>query len=350
VVKCLHCGTPTAAGILLYCKECISSGEEEIAEHLKRVHCTVREASGLPQVSGEEGPQCRVCYRSCRPAPGSRGYCGLRENRGGKLIHLAGTPSKGLLQYYYDPIPTNCVAEWVCPEKGGVPGRRKNLAVFYGACTLNCLFCQNWQYRSLAVRMPRFYSADELAAAADGQTACICFFGGDPAPQVPHALSAARRALQKKPDLRICWETSGLMSAPFFARVLDLSLQSGGTVKFDLKAWDKGIYFALTGGNNEQALKNFTLSARAGREKGVTLTVASTLLVPGYVDAEEVRAIASFIAGEDPAIPYTLLAFHPQFYMKDLPLTSRETALECLEAAQEEGLKRVRLANEHLLF
>ncbi|MBM4428993.1 MAG: radical SAM protein, partial [Chloroflexi bacterium] len=70
-------------------------------------------------------------------AEGETGYCGLRTNDGGKLKHFAGTPAKGLLQWYFDPLPTNCVADWVC---GGHTQRGyTNLAVFYGACSFNCL-------------------------------------------------------------------------------------------------------------------------------------------------------------------------------------------------------------------
>ena len=47
--------------------------------------------------------------------------------------------------------------------------------------------------------------------------------------------------------------------------------------------------------------------------------------------------------------PYTLLGFYPQFYMHDLPPTSREHARRCLEVARKEGLKRVRVGNAHLL-
>lgn len=50
----------------------------------------------------------------------------------------------------------------------------------------------------------------------------------------------------------------------------------------------------------------------------------------------------------NPNIPYTL-AFYPQHMMRDLPLLTWEEAEECLEAAQESGLKRVRLENTHLL-
>ena len=58
-----------------------------------------------------------------------RGYCGLRTVRSGKLVHLAGTPERGLLYWYRDPLPTNCVADWVC--EGGQHRGCHNLAVFY---------------------------------------------------------------------------------------------------------------------------------------------------------------------------------------------------------------------------
>jgi len=72
--------------------------------------------------------------------------------------------------------------------------------------------------------------------------------------------------------------------------------------------------------------------------------------VPGYIDAREVAAIAGFIVGLNPDIPYSLLAFHPQFYMSDMPLTSKTLANQCVRAARDSGLKNVRLGNVHLLI
>jgi pyruvate formate lyase activating enzyme len=72
-------------------------------------------------------------------------------------------------------------------------------------------------------------------------------------------------------------------------------------------------------------------------------------LVPGYIDAREIKAIAQFITKLDPSIPYALLGFHGDFLMTDLPSTSREQAESCLAAARASGLKRVRLGNVHLL-
>jgi len=79
------------------------------------------------------------------------------------------------------------------------------------------------------------------------------------------------------------------------------------------------------------------------------LVIASTLLVPGYVDAVEVARIAEFIAGINPDIPYALLAFAPHFYMADLPRTSARHAEEAEAAARSKGLCNGRIGNRHLL-
>jgi pyruvate formate lyase activating enzyme len=81
----------------------------------------------------------------------------------------------------------------------------------------------------------------------------------------------------------------------------------------------------------------------------VPLARASTLLVPGYVDDEEIRALASFIADLDPTIPYSLLAFHPLYHMEDMPFTRREDAERYLRICREEGLEKVRIGNPWLL-
>lgn len=134
------------------------------------------------------------------------------------------------------------------------------------------------------------------------------------------------------------------------ARMMDLSLTSGGCVKFDLKAWNESIHIALTGVTNARTLENFAqLARRISERPDPPPLVASTLLVPGYVDEEEVRALARFIAALDRTIPYRLLAFHPTFYLADLPHTSREHAARCYRAAREAGLERVSVGNLHLL-
>jgi pyruvate formate lyase activating enzyme len=191
-------------------------------------------------------------------------------------------------------------------------------------------------------------SATDLVATANPRTFCVCYFGGDPATQMPHALvSAAKLAKQ---GVTICWETNGSANVRLMDRAVALSLHSGGTVKFDLKAYDENLHLAMTGVTNRQTLENFSRAVQGRAERPEpTLVIASTLLVPGYVDADEVARIARFIAALDPQIPFVLLGFAPHFYMPDLPRTSVSHATEAEAAARAAGLTNVRIGNRHLL-
>jgi len=345
------------------CGECIRKGEG--SGQVRRAHARSRERFGLPaEVPRDpDGARCGLCVNDCRIPPGGKGCCGLRTNRDGKLVHLAGTPERGIVEWYYDPLPTNCVGAWCCPggtgagypeysnaRKGPEYGY-KNLAVFYGSCSFDCLFCQNWHYRRQSRALGPVMSAEELADKVDDKTSCICYFGGDPAPQMAHAIRTSELALEMAGGkiLRICFETNGSMSRPLLKKAAALSMETGGLIKFDLKAWDENLNMALTGVTNRQTLENFQWLAEYGRQRREPpFLIASTLLVPGYVDAVEVEKIARFIAGLDPSIPYSLLAFHPQYLMADMPATSRKQAEECLAVARK-YLENVRIGNVHLL-
>jgi pyruvate formate lyase activating enzyme len=133
-------------------------------------------------------------------------------------------------------------------------------------------------------------------------------------------------------------------------RAAELSLESGGIIKFDLKAWDERLSFALSGISNRRAYENFALIAQEFLPQAEhRLLTATTLLIPGYVDEEEVGKIAEFIAALDPEIPYSLLIFHGDFAMADLPITPLEQAIRCYRAAREAGLRMVNVGNLHLL-
>jgi pyruvate formate lyase activating enzyme len=278
-------------------------------------------------------------------AEGERGFCNLREVQGGKLVHLAGTPDRGLLHWYFDPLPTNCVADWVC--EGSRQRGYNNLAVCYRACTFNCLFCQNWHYRQAKPTDPGM-SARELADCANARTFCVCYFGGDPTPQMPHALAASR--LLARQGIRICWETNGSMHPRLLEQAVQLSLETGGCIKFDLKAFDDNLHQALTGVTNTRTLENLKrATSYISQRPEPSLVVVSTLLVPGYIDVKEVSHIARFIADLNPDIPYALLGFAPHFFMPDLPCTSVRHAHEAEAAARAAGLTRVRVGNRRLL-
>ncbi len=367
MTKCICCGseknpfdTPISF-ILGVCLTCIRNNFKEVKEHIENVHARSRRGFGLPEAAPRDpsGKKCLFCMNECSITDGGVGFCGYRFNREGKIENRLDIDN---VSWYFDPLPTNCVGDWVCPGGTGAGYPKfshcrgpeygyNNLAVFYQSCTFNCLFCQNWSYKISAVTKGHV-TPEELASSLDDKTSCICYFGGDPTPQLPHSILTSKKAILKRTDkvLRICWETNGSMNPGFLKEMAKLALESGGCIKFDIKTFDEGLHRALCGVSNKRTLDNFKLAFElTGSRKDPPPLVASTPVIPGYIDEEEVFNIGRFIAGLDPQIPYSLLVFHPQFLMEDIPITSKEQITNCFEKAKEAGLKRVKIGNIHLL-
>lgn len=344
--RCKVCGAE-AAELLDYCGRCVPQAQ---ASELLRPHVLPRRALGLPPTIPRDGDiTCRLCANACAPGEGELGYCGVRVVKGGRFHYVwEGGAEKGLLHSYYDPLPTNCCAAWFCGAERG-----RNLAVFFYGCNFDCLFCQNAQHKHL--EDGELVTAEELAERALApDVECVCFFGGSPEPQLPFAIRASRKAMEKARKsgrrIRICWEWNGAGNPNLVRQAAEISLETGGIVKFDLKAWDEKRALALCGVSTRPSFENFRMVAEEflPRARYPFLT-ATTLLVPGYIDEEEVAKIAEFIASISPEIPYSLLVFYPAFCMADLGITPREQVVRCFRAAERAGLKRLYVGNLHLL-
>ncbi|MFC1559782.1 radical SAM protein [Candidatus Margulisiibacteriota bacterium] len=343
------------------CLDCIRTKFHKARKIIEATHERCRVEHHLPAKppKDKDGIPCDICINQCRIGRGKRGYCGVRKNEGGKLVDFGGAT----LNYYFEKLPTNCVADNICAgctgagypkyaNKSGPETGFKSLAVFYGACSFDCLFCQNWHFRDYLTQ-PHVVTSEELASQVDERTSCVCFFGGDPTPQIYHALKAAKTMRERKKGqiFRVCFETNGAMNEDIMKEFAEMALMSGGTVKIDLKAYDDHLHYALTGVSNKWTFNNFKAVAKMGKgRRQPPPLVASTLLVPGYIDVQEISHIAKFIAKIDPNIPYCLLAFYPQFYMYDVPPTSKRLAETALKAAKKAGLKHVYVGNKHLLI
>ncbi len=310
-MRCAVCGGKRQTRSIPVCAVCAKSDKAaEIAEELH------------PPWRSVEVKKCNLCSNECTG------------------IALCGKPEYGALEYYEDPLPTNCCNAWFC-EGSKLSGT--NLAVFYYGCNFDCLFCQNWTHKR--IEFSRRVSVEELLKAAEQRRVrCICHFGGSPEPQLPFALRFSRKALELRPDLMVCWEWNGAGNRQLALKAAKISHESGGTVKFDLKAWNENLHLLLTGRSNERVRENFERIA----EEYPDVISATTLLVPYYVDEQEVEEIAKFIASINNEIPYSLLVFHPDYRLSDLPVTPRKQVFACYEAAKKH-LKRVNIGNLHLL-
>ncbi|MHA1950130.1 MAG: radical SAM protein [Candidatus Thorarchaeota archaeon] len=305
----------------------------------------------VPIVPTDGNVVCIECGNHCRMNEGESGFCNIRSAKEGKVVDKFS--NRAVASWYFDPLPTNCVADWICPvtterEIGRGKQRFKNLAVFYGSCNSDCLFCQNASHRTMMAKGSPLMTPQELADAADDYTACVCYFGGDPSPNSDHSVRTSQLLNETRP-IRVCYETNGNISKKWLDTIAGIVETTGGTIKFDLKAVTPQIYQALTGVTNTVVLRNFKELATSKRDREGEFLVASILLVPGYIDIPEVTRICAFINECDSSIPTALLGFSPHHAMGDLPRTSMAHARAALEVAKDQGLDNVRIGNEGLL-
>jgi pyruvate formate lyase activating enzyme len=342
VIPCKLCKTNPAAQSLNICADCLrrlpQDQESRVHPYSLRKKWALRETS--PR--SPDAKKCRLCSNECRLGHEEAGYCGLRKNSAGKIKPVF--PERAALaRMYLDPLPTNCCAAWFCrgsEEKG------YNLAFFFYGCNLDCLFCQNSSHKRL--KEASFLTEQEVIhSALLPEVRCVCFFGGSPEPQLPFALRVSEKIIeQSKNTKHICWEWNGCGHPALVKKAAQLSQMSGGTIKFDLKAYHPNIARALCGADLSRSYKNFSSLAEIFPQEN--LLTATTLLVPYYVDKREVEEIAKFISRTGADFPYSLLVFHPDFLMADLPVTPRAQAEECYQEVRR-FLSRVYVGNMNLL-
>ncbi|MDK2383208.1 MAG: hypothetical protein QI199_00160 [Candidatus Korarchaeota archaeon] len=112
-----------------------------------------------------------------------------------------------------------------------------------------------------------------------------------PSPWTPQLFSLYRKVRDTASGLkRLCWETNGLQDPRIFLKMAEASLESGGIVKVDFKAWTPSVYEALTGvKGKDKVLGNLKTAAKlAKKRENPPLIVVSTLMVLYYVDLEEI--------------------------------------------------------------
>ncbi|MEF8874536.1 MAG: radical SAM protein [Candidatus Thermoplasmatota archaeon] len=368
--RCELCGKESdlVSDFLSLCLDCIRSEPSKALRKSEALHGKAREESGLPVPSREnsEGIECEYCAVNCSIAEGEKGYCGLSRNEDGRLIREFGNSDKAIGSWYTDPHPTNCVSSWCCagatgsgyPEFAKTPEGDKgyrNAAVFLGSCCAHCLYCQNTDWHRMTSSGAPILEKDELVEdlVADESITCVCWFGGSPEPQAPFVYEVSKEILDKVREdriFRVGFEVNGNFAWKWLEKIAGLSLKSGGGIKFDLKAWDKNLYRVLTGIDPQPVFENFKkLEEYEKKRDEPPFLRASTLLVPGYIDLEEIRKIARFISKVDTSIPYSLLSYAPAYKLDDQPRTKKDFALTAKNVAENEGLENVRIGNTHLL-
>lgn len=166
----------------------------------------------------------------------------------------------------------------------------------------------------------------------------IAFTGGDLACQPEFYALCAEKIKELDLGLWVLFETNGYGLTP---QNLDLFRNAGiDAFWLDIKAYEGEAHRRLTSAGNEWVLR----LPEEILKRGFVLEVLS-LYIPGWVERDQLEKIALLLARVDENIPFTILAFFPQYEMRQVPPPTLEQMVSAYEAARAAGLRQVRLGN-----
>ncbi len=281
---------------------------------------------------GNQTVQCQVCEHACVLRPGAVGICGVRENRDG-VLYLA--VYGDAVAMHIDPIEKKPLFHFF-------PGSDALSIGTYG-CNLRCSWCQNWELSQ--VRHPdqisntrnKHYSPEKLVSIAR-QRHCqsIAYTYNEPTVFFEYTYDVAR--LAKEHGIKNVYVSNGYMSLESL-KVLTPYLDA---INVDLKGFTDAFYTRYTGAHLEPVKRNIEVIAK----ETDTWIEVTTLVIPELNDSnDELRAVAEWLAGINPEIPWHVSAFHPSYKMLDRPRTPASTLERAYHIGKDAGLKHIYVGN-----
>ena len=271
---------------------------------------------------------CRLCPRECRVADQERGYCGVRENRGGDYVTLV---HGRVCALHVDPIEKK-------PFYHVLPGTQA-LSLATAGCNMECRFCQNWQisqFRPEQVDSVEVSPAGLLRTAREKGARSIAYTYSEPTVFYEYMLDIARETAPQ--GIRHVVVSNGYIAAEPL-RELAPHLTA---YKVDLKAFTERFYREQCSARLEPVLQTLKLLRTLGLWTEIVVLIIPTL----NDDDASNREMFKWIAGElGPDLPVHLSRFHPTYKIRNLPRTPVATLERLYAIARDEGLHFVYLGN-----
>jgi pyruvate formate lyase activating enzyme len=272
--------------------------------------------------------RCKLCPRDCVIDDMERGYCGVRENRGGKYYTLVHSRP---CSYHVDPIEKK-------PFFHVLPGTLA-FSIATAGCNVNCKFCQNWEISQARPEQLRstYMPPDQVASLAErSNSRSIAYTYSEPVIFYEYMMDCAEAGrdrgvlsvvvtggyINEKPLKELC------------ARV--------DAIKVDLKSYSEDYYRDVVNGELRPVLDALVTMRQAD-----VWTEIVYLVVPTLNDGdEELSKLARWIkANLGVDVPVHFTRFHPQYLLKNLPATPVATLERAKAIADAEGLRYVYVGN-----
>lgn len=272
--------------------------------------------------------RCDLCPRFCQLGDRERGFCGVRENQGGKYYTLVYGQVASL---NVDPIEKK-------PFFHFLPGSDA-FSMATAGCNLNCKFCQNWEISQMRPeQVKNIYLPPESVVATCERYNCpvIAYTYTEPVIFFEYMYDCS--LLARKKGIRNVVVTAGYINPQPLSdlcRVVD-------AIKVDLKAFNQKFYHEYVRGQLQPVLEAIKQIARSK----IWLEIVY-LVIPTLNDRpEEIKEMCRYLKNEvGPDYPIHFSRFHPMYLLKNLPPTPVTTLEKLREIALNEGLRYVYIGN-----
>lgn len=272
--------------------------------------------------------KCILCPRECVIDDLERGYCGVRENRGGTYYTLVHSRPCSI---HTDPIEKKPLFHFL-------PGTLAYSLATVG-CNVECKFCQNWEISQMRPEQAQNLNLPPAAIArmaASERSASIAYTYTEPVVFMEYMYDCAVAGQQR--GVRSVMISNGfIQQAPMRAlcQVLD-------AVKIDLKAFRQEFYTELVNGRLQPVLDTLLLLKR---EK-MWFEIVYLIIPTKNDDPQELKDLCQWIAsnlGRD--VPLHFSRFYPQYRLKNISPTPVKTLNLARDLALAAGLHYVYVGN-----
>ena len=287
----------------------------------------IREASFYEKLPYQK-TKCKLCPRECVIDDHERGYCGVRENRGGTYYTLV---HSRVCAAHIDPVEKK-------PFFHFYPGTLA-FSVATAGCNVNCKMCQNWD---ISQARPEQVHADYLPPATLAQLArdngcdSIAYTYSEPVIFYEYVADSARAA--RAAGVKSAVVTGGYIQQEPLKKLCGLV----DAVKVDLKGFTQKFYKEVVNGELKPVLEALSTMRKLGMWNEIVY-----LVIPTLNDSDaEFKGLARWMKTELGAdVPVHFTRFHPEYLLKNLPPTPLETLERAKAIGDAEGLHYVYIGN-----
>ena len=272
--------------------------------------------------------KCKLCPRGCAVGDKERGYCGVRENRGGVYYTLV---HSRVCAAHVDPVEKK-------PFFHYLPGSLA-FSLATAGCNVNCKFCQNWDIsQARPEQVSSQYVPPRRVAELATQYHCptIAYTYSEPTVFSEFVMDAADAGHEA--GIRSILVSNGyIQNEPLRAVYSKMD-----AVKIDLKSFSESYYQKIVTGELKPVLDTLVSLRKMGKWNEIVYLVVPTL---NDSDAEFTGMARWIKANLGTDIPIHFTQFHPDYLLKNLPITPVSTLERARDIAAAEGLHYVYIGN-----